>query len=105
MSARAEQSDGAVLAPKRLEPVEHGLGVMQHRRSRIERERMIRHDARIVPTLAFVIIERENMIGKNRTECKLIVARAWLGLGGAGDNDRFAASQLYESLKSNIGLS
>jgi len=54
---RSEEADAAVAAAERLETVEHRLGVVQHGRRRVHRERPVRLDARVVPALLLLEVQ------------------------------------------------
>ena len=48
----------AVGAAEGLEPVEHRLAVVQHRRGRIQRQRAVGDDARVVPAASVLVVDR-----------------------------------------------
>ncbi len=72
---RPEEPDLAVARAERLEPVEDRLGVVEHRRRRVHRERPVRLDPRIVPALLFLEVHHEHVIGEDGSERELAVLR------------------------------
>ena len=62
---QAEQPHAAVLAAERLQPVEDRLAVVQHAGGRIQGERPVGHDARIVPAFALVVVHQEHVVGED----------------------------------------
>ena len=51
------------------------LGVVQHRGGRVERERPVGLDARVVPALLFLEVGHEHVVGEDVPERQVVVLR------------------------------
>ena len=74
----AEEPDLVVGAAERLEAVEHLLGVVEHRRGGVERERPVRNDARIEPAALALPVGDRHVVGERPPEDELAVLRTRL---------------------------
>src|SRR5215472_6051143 len=70
---RTEETDHAVAAAKRLQAVEHGLSVMQHRRCGIDGEGLVGHDPWIVPAPALGVVQLKHVVGEDGAELQGVV--------------------------------
>src|SRR5262249_5149678 len=85
---RAEEPDLAVAAAERLEPLEEPLAVVQDGGRRVERERAIGLDSRVVPALLLFEVHDEHVVGEELTEPQLAVLGLGLPRRRLGDPDR-----------------
>ena len=87
MIRQPEQPYPTILAAKRLHAIEDRLAVMQHAARRIQGERAVWHNARVVPATALVVLHHKHVVGEDGAEGKRLVRRGLLGSGGLGDGD------------------
>ncbi len=95
-----EQADLAVRTPEGLQPIEDGLSVVQHRARRIEAERSVGLDARVIPALLLLKVGHEHVVGEHGPEGQLAVLRLGLAGGGQAGADRVSHERLSPSLRS-----
>ena len=84
----AEEAHHAVLAAKGLEPVEHGLRVVQDGRGGIQGQRSVRLNTEVVPAPPLLVGHDGHVIGKDGPEAKLALIRLRLAGGGTRHGDR-----------------
>ncbi len=99
----AEARDAAVGQLVGLEALEDFLRIMEHRRRRIERDRLARTQYRIVPALTLGVADRHHMIGEQRAEAQArhgggAVARPMSGQ----DEGRVVKSSMSEIFLTNF---
>ena len=86
---RPEQPDAAVGVPVGLQPLEDLLRVVQHRGGRVERERPVRHDRRVVPAVGRGPGGHRHVVGEVHAETGVVedrlALRPWCAVrGGVG---------------------
>jgi len=84
---QAEQPHAAVLATERLQPVEDRLAIVQHAGGRIQGERPVRHNARIMPALTLMEVHQEHVVGEDAAEGERLIRRMLLRAGSLGDGN------------------
>ena len=98
-----EQPHATILPAESLHPVEDRLPIVQHAACRIQGKGPIRHNTRIVPSLPFIVLHHEHVVGEHTTERQRLIRRRLFRAGGprdsnlgqsrsrySGDNDRLS---------------
>src|SRR5690606_24157390 len=82
---RSEQENSSILGFISFHSFKNRLGVMENRRRRIQCQRLVRNDARIIPTHTLFVIHYKHMICKSSAENELVVRYFWFGRRGVSD--------------------